>query len=70
MKVGFIGLGSIGGPVALNLVRAGYQVTVHDLQQDRARDVLVLGGGVGELPPPRSCGFGCPIHVPPWTGAD
>ena len=31
LKVGFIGLGVMGRPMALNLVKAGYAVTVFDL---------------------------------------
>lgn len=31
MKIGFIGLGNMGGPMALNLVRAGHEVTGFDL---------------------------------------
>ena len=31
MKIGFIGLGNMGGPMAANLRRAGHQVTGFDL---------------------------------------
>ncbi|MDX5356107.1 MAG: 3-hydroxyisobutyrate dehydrogenase [Rhodobacterales bacterium] len=31
MKIGFIGLGNMGGPMALNLVKAGHEVTGFDL---------------------------------------
>ena len=31
MKIGFIGLGNMGAPMAANLVAAGYQVTGFDL---------------------------------------
>ncbi|GGE03536.1 3-hydroxyisobutyrate dehydrogenase [Gemmobacter megaterium] len=31
MKIGFIGLGNMGGPMALNLVNAGHEVTGFDL---------------------------------------
>ena len=30
MKVGFIGLGVMGGPMALNIVKKGHQLTVYD----------------------------------------
>lgn len=33
-KIGFIGLGNMGGPMATNLVKAGYDVTVFDLSQE------------------------------------
>ncbi|ETD68171.1 3-hydroxyisobutyrate dehydrogenase [Pelistega indica] len=31
MKIGFIGLGNMGGPMALNLLKAGHEVSVFDL---------------------------------------
>ena len=31
MKVGFIGLGNMGGPMAANLVKAGHEVVGFDL---------------------------------------
>lgn len=31
MNIGFIGLGNMGGPMALNLLKAGHQLTVFDL---------------------------------------
>ncbi|MGB3177745.1 MAG: 3-hydroxyisobutyrate dehydrogenase [Albidovulum sp.] len=34
MKIGFIGLGNMGAPMALNLVAAGYDVTGYDLVAD------------------------------------
>ncbi|MEQ8252896.1 MAG: 3-hydroxyisobutyrate dehydrogenase [Oceanibaculum nanhaiense] len=30
-KIGFVGLGNMGGPMAANLVKAGFEVTGHDL---------------------------------------
>jgi 2-hydroxy-3-oxopropionate reductase len=33
-SVGFIGLGTMGKPMALNLLKAGYRLTVHDLDPD------------------------------------
>lgn len=33
-KIGFIGLGNMGGPMACNLVKAGHSVTVFDLSDD------------------------------------
>jgi 2-hydroxy-3-oxopropionate reductase len=29
MKIGFVGLGLMGAPMAINLVRAGHDVVVH-----------------------------------------
>lgn len=33
VKVGFIGLGNMGGPMAANLIKAGHQVSVFDLSE-------------------------------------
>ncbi len=43
MKVGFIGTGNMGNPMAANLVRAGHEVTVHDLRQEAAINLLEMG---------------------------
>jgi len=42
-KVGFIGLGVMGVPMAANLIRSGYALTVYDLDPDRAAPLLELG---------------------------
>ncbi len=42
-KLGFIGLGHMGSPMALNLVKSGHQVRVFDLSED-AVNVLVDQG--------------------------
>ncbi|GAA6119408.1 3-hydroxyisobutyrate dehydrogenase [Acidovorax sp. FG27] len=43
MKIAFIGLGNMGGPMALNLHKAGHEVTAFDLSQS-ARDKLAADG--------------------------
>lgn len=42
--VAFIGLGNMGGPMAINLVKAGHDVTGFDLSED-AKNTLVAAGG-------------------------
>ncbi len=34
--VGFIGLGNMGGPMALNLVKHGFSLVVHDIDPGKA----------------------------------
>ena len=41
--VGFIGLGNMGGPMALNLVKAGFELVVHDINP--ARVAPLVGNG-------------------------
>lgn len=43
MKVGFIGLGTMGAAMALNLRKAGYALTVHDLKREAAAPHLAAG---------------------------
>ena len=45
-KVGFIGLGNMGKPMAKRLVNAGYDVTVYDIRKE-AQDELVKMGATG-----------------------
>ena len=42
-NVGFIGLGSLGAPLCMNLVKAGFKVTVSDLDKKLAKDLLKAG---------------------------
>ena len=48
--IGFIGLGNMGGPIALRLLRAGYPVTVLDLDRDRMAPHLREGAGAASSP--------------------
>ena len=48
MKVGFIGLGTMGGPMALNVRKAGHELTVYDLRRDAANPLLAAGAAWGE----------------------
>lgn len=43
MKVGFIGLGTMGIGMALNLRKAGYDLIVHDLRKESAQPVIEAG---------------------------
>ncbi|NRA72563.1 MAG: 3-hydroxyisobutyrate dehydrogenase [Gammaproteobacteria bacterium] len=42
-QVGFIGLGNMGGPMAINLVKAGHQVKVFDLSDQAIASVVEQG---------------------------
>jgi 3-hydroxyisobutyrate dehydrogenase len=43
MKIGFIGLGNMGGPMALNLMKAGHTLVVHDVRRESAAPHLERG---------------------------
>jgi 3-hydroxyisobutyrate dehydrogenase len=43
MKIGFIGLGNLGYPLAMNLVKAGHDVTVSDLRPEAGAGIINAG---------------------------
>lgn len=46
MKIGFIGLGIMGKPMAKNLVKAGYQLVVNDYNKAATEELSSLGAEV------------------------
>ena len=50
MRIGFIGLGTMGGAAALNLIRGGHQLAVCDLDPNRAERHLKLGATWANTP--------------------
>lgn len=47
MKIGFIGLGIMGKPMAKNLVKAGYELVVLDLNKSAVEELTALGADSG-----------------------
>lgn len=43
-KIGFVGLGIMGKPMAKNLLKAGYELVVFDINQDAVNEVVAAGG--------------------------
>lgn len=43
MKIGFIGLGIMGKPMAKNLLKAGYQLVVYDINPDPVKELAAAG---------------------------
>lgn len=50
MKIGFIGVGNMGNPMATNLIKAGHQLTVHDIRQEAATNLLEMGANWADSP--------------------
>ncbi|MBL7186008.1 MAG: 2-hydroxy-3-oxopropionate reductase [Phycisphaerae bacterium] len=46
-KIGFIGLGIMGNPMAKNLLKAGYSLTVYDIVSEKIDDVVKAGAQAG-----------------------
>ena len=47
-KIGFIGLGIMGKPMAKNLLKAGYQLTVFDINNEAVRELAAAGAKEGK----------------------
>lgn len=50
MKIGFIGLGTMGGGMAANVLRAGYDLSVHDIRREAATPLLENGASWADTP--------------------
>ena len=50
MKIGFIGLGNVGGKLAGSLLRNGFDLTVRDLNEQTVRTFIKKGAKFGESP--------------------
>ena len=47
MKIGFIGLGIMGKPMAKNLIKAGHELTVFDINPDPVEELASMGAKKG-----------------------
>jgi 2-hydroxy-3-oxopropionate reductase len=50
MKIGFIGLGIMGKPMSLNLIKAGYSLVVLDLFQPAVDELVAAGAATAPTP--------------------
>jgi 3-hydroxyisobutyrate dehydrogenase len=50
MQIGFIGVGSIGHPMAGQLLAAGHKLIVHDVRPEAAAQLIASGAAWGESP--------------------
>ena len=50
MKVGFIGIGVMGGPMAANILKKGHQLTVYDLDAAAVKRLTDLGATAAATP--------------------
>jgi 3-hydroxyisobutyrate dehydrogenase-like beta-hydroxyacid dehydrogenase len=49
-RIGFIGLGTMGKPMAANLIRKGYAVTVYNRTPEKADELVALGAEAAATP--------------------
>lgn len=43
LKVGYIGLGLMGKSIAMNILKAGFEVTVHNRSREKVKEMIELG---------------------------
>lgn len=61
LRIGFIGLGQMGRPMALNLIKGGHSLAVHDTSAEAA---AVLGAaGATIAPTPAACAAGADVLI-------
>ena len=46
-KIGFIGLGIMGKPMAKNLLKAGYKLVVYDINKQPVKELVEAGAEEG-----------------------
>ncbi|MEO1688387.1 MAG: NAD(P)-binding domain-containing protein, partial [Pseudomonadota bacterium] len=50
MKIGFIGLGNVGGKLAGSILRNGFDLTVRDLNPELVAGFVARGAAAAETP--------------------
>src|SRR5687768_1735847 len=50
MRIGFIGLGTMGAPMARNLLQAGFEVAVHNRTREREEPLAAAGAARAATP--------------------
>ena len=50
LRLGYIGLGLMGKPMAQNLLKAGFPVVVHNRSRQKVKDLVRLGASAAESP--------------------
>lgn len=68
-RIGFVGVGHLGKLLARNLLRAGFEVTVTDLDKEHAAQLLVDGATWADSPRAAATGNQCVITCLPSPAA-
>jgi 3-hydroxyisobutyrate dehydrogenase-like beta-hydroxyacid dehydrogenase len=50
MKIAFLGAGNMGGPMALNLLRAGHEVIVYNRTREKGASLATAGARIADSP--------------------
>lgn len=63
MRIGFVGLGTMGAPMARNLLRAGHDLTVHNRTRAREEPLAGLGARRSATPAEAALGAGAVVVI-------
>src|SRR5437660_223141 len=63
MQIGFIGIGVMGWPMALNLLKAGYNITIFARHPDKPEVQEVIQAGARPAPSPRAVAMASDIVI-------
>jgi len=61
MKITFIGMGTMGAPMALNVLKAGHEVVVHN--RTREKELPLVDAGALRADTPREAAAGAEIII-------
>ncbi|MCL2761427.1 MAG: NAD(P)-dependent oxidoreductase, partial [Desulfuromonadales bacterium] len=64
-KVGFLGLGTVGKYMAINLIKGGYELTVYDSDSTVVEELVKFGAKAGATPKEVSKGQDFVLHIRP-----
>lgn len=68
MNIGFIGIGAMGRPMAVNLLKAGFHLTVYDLNQEAVQQLVEMGACSAATPKELAAGADVVITMLPNFG--
>jgi 3-hydroxyisobutyrate dehydrogenase-like beta-hydroxyacid dehydrogenase len=64
-KVGFLGLGTVGKHMAINLIKGNYALTVYDSDKTVVSELVALGAKLANSPREAAKGMDIVLHIRP-----
>ena len=62
LKIGYIGLGLMGKPIASNILKAGFPLIVHNRSQAAVNELVSLGAKSAQSPAETAESSGCDLY--------
>ena len=63
MRVGFIGLGTMGSGISANMRKAGHEMVVHDARRQAAEKICAAGAEWADSPKAVAADDGSRLHL-------